>query len=121
VKILLDHCVPKRLRREITGHAVTRAIEMGWERLQNGALLDAAEDADFEVLLTVDRNIPHQQRMRGRRIALVIMISATSNKMESLLPLVRHVLSLLPTVLGGQVYEVTIAGNEVPQGDPPPT
>ena len=107
MKIRLDHCAPKRLKRELVGHEVFRAIEMGWDRLQNGQLLDAAESADFEVLLTVDRNIPHQQQIRDRKLALVIMVSESSNKLEHLLPLVPAVLALLPTVQMGQVYQVT--------------
>ena len=113
MKILLDHCVPKRLKREIIGHEVLRAIEMGWDRLQNGLLLDAAESANFEVLLTVDRNIPHQQQIRDRKLALVIMVSESSNKMEHLLALVPDVLLLLPTVQMGQVYEVTQVSDDL--------
>ena len=115
MKILLDHCVPKRLKRETVGHEVSRAIEMGWDRLQNGDLLNAAEGAGFEVLLTVDRNIAHQQRIHGRKIALVILVSVTSNKIEHLLPLVPDVLALLPTLQHGQVYEVTAKAAEEPK------
>jgi hypothetical protein len=61
--ILLDHSTPAPLGHELKGHVVVEAVERGWERLANGALLDAAEAAGFEVFVTADRNI----RYRGTR------------------------------------------------------
>jgi len=49
------------------------AIERGWDRLSNGALLKAAEDAGFDVLLTTDKNIRYQQNLKGRRLAIVVL------------------------------------------------
>ena len=77
---------------------------MGWAALKNGSLLDAAE-VEFDVLLTVDQNISHQQNMAARRIALVVM-GAPDNKITSLLPLLPQLLTLLPTVEPGEIYLV---------------
>jgi hypothetical protein len=49
------------------------AIAKGWDRLANGALLKAAEEAGFELLLSTDKNIRYQQNLKGRRIAIVIL------------------------------------------------
>lgn len=104
MRILLDECVNRKLRRELTGHDVRTVPEEGWSGIKNGALLTLAEPL-FDVLLTVDRNIPFQQKMQGRQIALVILI-ATNSRLESLLPVVPELLALLPTVQSGRVYTV---------------
>jgi len=57
----------------IDHHAVTEARARGWEELENGELLTKAEAAGFEVLVTTDRNIPHQQNLKGRKIAIVVL------------------------------------------------
>jgi PIN like domain len=72
-RILLDHNVPRPLRRALPGHEVRTTAEMGWERLTNGELLDAAEREGFEVFVTGDQNIRQQQDLSRRRIALVVL------------------------------------------------
>jgi hypothetical protein len=69
--VLFDHSTPAPLRYALKGHVVVEAIERGWERFANGALLDAAEAAGFEVFLTADKNIRHQQNLADRKIAVV--------------------------------------------------
>ena len=64
--ILFDHGTPKGLARALSGHAVHTAQARGWDTLSNGALLNAAEEAGFELLLTTDRHIHHQQNLRVR-------------------------------------------------------
>jgi hypothetical protein len=68
MRILFDHGTPFPLRVFLTGHSVTRTQDMGWDRLSNGALLTAAEQAGFEVLLTTDKNIRYQQNLAGRQM-----------------------------------------------------
>ncbi len=53
--ILFDHGTPRSIARWLRGHTVVEAIERGWDRLSNGALLKAAEEAGFDVLLTTDK------------------------------------------------------------------
>jgi hypothetical protein len=67
--------VPVPLRRELPGHAVDTLFERGWSQLENGSLLDAAERDGYEVLVTTDQNIKHQQNLAGRRIAVVVLMS----------------------------------------------
>ena len=75
--ILFDHGTPKGLIRALSGHTVHTAQAKGWDTLSNGALLNAAEEAGFELLLTTDRRIRHQQNLRVRRIALVVLTGST--------------------------------------------
>jgi hypothetical protein len=72
-RLLLDQSAPLGLRTVLTGFDVTAAFDLGWERLANGRLLAAAEEAGFSILLSADQNIWHQNRMAGRKIALVII------------------------------------------------
>jgi predicted nuclease of predicted toxin-antitoxin system len=73
MRILLDHNVPIGVRFFFAGHEVVAAHERGWQDLANGDLLEAAEADGFEVMLTADRNIKHQQNMSGRRIRLAVL------------------------------------------------
>ena len=71
--ILFDHGTPAPLRSFLAGHAVKRTQDMGWDTLNNGELLDAAEKAGIEILLTTDKNIRYQQNLTGRKIAIVVL------------------------------------------------
>ncbi len=75
--ILFDHGTPKGLARAMSGHTVHTAQAKGWDTLSNGELLSAAEEAGFELLLTTDRRIRHQQNLHVRRIALVVLTGST--------------------------------------------
>jgi hypothetical protein len=72
-RVLFDHNVPSPLRRLLKVCDVAFADDMGWSLLENGELLDAAEKAGFDVLLSGDKTIRHEQNMAGRKIALVYM------------------------------------------------
>ena len=104
MRILFDHCTPRPLRRYLLGHEVKTSYQMGWARIVNGRLLALAE-AEFDVFLTVDQNIPDQQNMRGRRIAVIVLIGIDTSPV-TLAPLMPQVLALLPTVQPGHVYIV---------------
>jgi len=75
VKILFDQNAPRPLANFLEKHVVTRSIELGWQLLKNGDLLKAAESEGFDVIITADRNIRHQQNLSGRKIALVVLPS----------------------------------------------
>jgi hypothetical protein len=74
--ILFDHSAPAPLRLALKGHVVIEAVDRGWDRLANGALLDAAEAAGFELLVTADKNMHYQQNLTGRKIAIVVLGNA---------------------------------------------
>jgi hypothetical protein len=71
--MLFDQNVPRALGRFLAGHQVTRSAEMGWQELKNGDLMRAAEEGGFDLLLTCDQNLEYQQRVTGRRIAVVVL------------------------------------------------
>ena len=75
--VLFDHGTPKGLIRALPGHTVYTAQAKGWDTLSNGAFLEAAEDAGFEMLLTTDRRIRYQQNLPVRHIALVVLTGST--------------------------------------------
>jgi hypothetical protein len=71
--VLFDHVTPAGIARFLPAHTVSKAKDRGWDTLTNGDLLAEAERAGFEVLLTGDKNMRHQQNLRGRKIALVVL------------------------------------------------
>lgn len=73
MRVLLDHGTPAPLISFLQDHDVEKAKDLGWDTLTNGELLNAAEKAGFEVLLTTDKNIRHQQNLLLRHIALVVL------------------------------------------------
>ena len=75
--ILFDHGTPRGLARALPDHVIFTAQAKGWDRLANGELLAAAEQAAFHLLLTTDRKIRYQQNLAGRKIALVVLTGST--------------------------------------------
>ena len=71
--VLFDQSTPVPLRRFLKGHTVETAWQRGWDKLENGELLNAAEGAGFEVLVTPDKNIRYQQSLKNRTIAVVVI------------------------------------------------
>ncbi len=71
--ILFDHGTPRSIARWLIGHTVVEASVNGWDRLVNGELLKAAEEANFDLLLTTDKNMKYQQNLINRRIAIVVL------------------------------------------------
>jgi hypothetical protein len=77
MRILFDHGTPVGLARALTFHTVITAQAGGWDRLSNGALLSATEEAGFELLVTTDRRIRYQQNLSERKIAIVVLAGST--------------------------------------------
>lgn len=75
--ILFDHGTPKGLIRALVGHTIITAQAKGWDKLSNSELLDAAEKASVDLLLTTDRRIRYQQNLAGRKIAIVVLTGTT--------------------------------------------
>ena len=106
MKVLFDANTPAPLARCLRGHQVTRAEELGWKGLDNGALLDAAERAGFDVLLTCDQNVRYQQNLTGRRLAIVIL---STNHWPSLRPVASRIATAIDFAQPGQVVRMDIA------------
>ncbi len=74
MRIVFDKNVPVGVRRFLSKHDVRTFVEMQWHpQLENGDILDAAETAGFDVLVTSDQNIRYQQNLTGRKLALVVL------------------------------------------------
>jgi hypothetical protein len=93
VKVLLDECVDWRLAREIVGHEVRTARQMGWTAIKNGELLALASE-HFDVFVTVDRNLSFQQNLAVFQVGVVV-IQARSNRLADLRPLVPRVIAAI--------------------------
>jgi hypothetical protein len=107
MRILLDECVPRPLRRELAGHDVRTIREMGWAGKKNGELLTLMAGASFEVLLTVDQNLRHQQNLVASGVAVVVMVAAT-NRLADLVPLIPGVETALQNIQPGDAVEVRV-------------
>jgi predicted nuclease of predicted toxin-antitoxin system len=105
MKLLVDECVDERLRLLFPGHDCQTARFANLAGLKNGHLLEAAEAAGFDVLVTVDQNIPDQQNLRTRTIALVILCGST-NRLKDLALLVPAAISAIGSIGPGEVVRV---------------
>ena len=76
MRILFDQGVPRGLTPSLRGHEVTEARKLKWERISNGELLKLAESAGFDLLLTTDKNVRHQQNLADRKISIVVLGSS---------------------------------------------
>jgi Domain of unknown function (DUF5615) len=101
VKVLLDECVDRRLAGDIRGHDVKTVPEAGWAAFSNGELLARAQH-EFDVFVTVDRNLPFQRDLSRFSLA-VIVLRAPSNRIVDLRSLVPQLLAALPVAERGAV------------------
>ncbi len=104
MRILIDECLPKRLKRELPDHYVRTVPEAGWAGKQNGDLLRVAE-LDFDVLLTNDQNMEHQQSLNKFDLAFIVLVAAT-NDIDDLKPLMPAVNEILPNLSPGEIAYV---------------
>lgn len=105
MKILFDQGTPVPLRRQLDGHTITTAYEQGWATLTNGALLDAAEQAGYEVLITTDQNLRYQQQVTGRRLAIVVLLSTSWPRIRTQ---VADIHMVLAAIVPGEYQEISI-------------
>lgn len=99
MRVLLDECVDRRLSRDIIGHDVSTARQMGWSSIKNGELLALAAQS-FDVFVTVDRNLSFQQNLVAVSIA-VIVLRARTNRLVDLKPLVPQLLAAIGSARRG--------------------
>jgi predicted nuclease of predicted toxin-antitoxin system len=104
VKLLLDECVTRRLKREFANHEVHTVDEAGLKGLENGDLLKAAA-GKYEVLVTVDRNLPYQQNISGLDIAILVL-TAKRNSYVRLKPLMPRALIALESLKAGDITRI---------------
>jgi len=104
MKLQLDECMPRRLKKALAPYEAFTAEDAGFKGLKNGRLLREAS-GDYDVLITVDRNIPAQQNFSTLKIAIII-IYAKSNRYQDLIPFIPQILSSLVNISPGSVVRI---------------
>jgi len=102
--ILLDSCVPRPFKRELHFYQVQHTSEIGWQDLDDRPLLEQA-DGSFDVLITVDQNLPYQQNLSRYQISVIVLIART-NRLADLQPLVPPLVGVLATIGPGEMFEI---------------
>ena len=101
--VLLDKNIPWGIRRHLAGHTVRTTEDEGWSDLSNGALLLAAEQTGFKVMLTADQRIRSQQNLTGRRLALVVLSSPAWPVVKDYIPAIE---AAVDAAIPGTYHEV---------------
>lgn len=104
MKLLLDECVARDLKEDLTGHEVATVIEAGFGGLENGELLRAASGV-YDAFITVDRNLPFQQNIRSLQLGILIL-KARGITYEDLRPLAPRILQALSTLKAGEFIHI---------------
>lgn len=104
MRLLLDECIARNLKHDLVGHEVFTVVDAGFSGMKNGALLRAASE-NFDVLITVDRNLPFQQNLASLQIAVMILLAQGITYLD-LKPLVPEVLASLNTIQQGELLRV---------------
>ncbi|MCX7789906.1 MAG: DUF5615 family PIN-like protein [Chloroflexaceae bacterium] len=105
MKVLLDECLPRKLKYDLPGHTVSTVPEMGWAGTKNSELLRLAESA-FEVFVTADQNVEYQQNLRSTMLGIVVLV-APNNRLATLRPLMPKVALALATIQPGDLVYIT--------------
>jgi len=103
--VLFDRGTPAPLREALNEHQVSTAFEQGWSKLQNGALIAAAEKELFEVFVTTDKNLKYQQNLASRRHAVAVLLTMSWPKIRLRLPVV---VAAIDQALPGNYREVNV-------------
>ena len=103
MKILLDECLPVRLKQHLPDFGVTTVSEMGWSSLKNGNLLKVAIQSGFEVMLTIDKNLQYQQNLKEYDIAIVVF-DVLFNRLQDFIPLIPKFIELEPVLEKKKIY-----------------
>lgn len=105
MKILFDQGVPLPLRKHLVGHSVDTAFERGWDILDNGALLDSAEADGYQLLVTTDQNLRHQQNLGDRNLAVLVLLAASWPRIQEN---VSRVSAAIDRAIAGTCIEVPL-------------
>ncbi len=104
MRILFDQGTPAPLREHLPGHSIETAYEKGWSALRNGEMLAKAE-AEFDVLVTTDRNLRHQQNLAERRIAILVLPTTSWPRLQSI---TREIAAAIAPMKPGQYLELPL-------------
>jgi hypothetical protein len=105
LKVLLDECTPRVLKTQLRSHDVYTVQDRGWAGVKNGALLDLAERAGFEVLVTSDQRLCYEQDLSKRSLGVLVL---PSNQVPVVLRLVPDIDKALAKLADGVVIELPL-------------
>jgi predicted nuclease of predicted toxin-antitoxin system len=108
VKVLLDECLPRYLKRALTGYDVQTVQDAGWAGQKNGELLALAETA-FAIFITSDQNLRYQQNLSDRTIAIIELPTNTLSVVKILVP---QILDALSTIKSGEYVQIKKTNTE---------
>ncbi len=106
MKILLDECVTKKLKPYLAGHEVLTVTQKGWNGLKNGKLLERAVSDNFDLLLTIDKNILYQQKVEEYNI-IVAVIDTPSSSIKTISGFIPRFNELLPSFEKRNLYIIS--------------
>lgn len=103
MKVLFDQGVPVPLRPHLVDHVVETVYELGWSTLSNGDLISQAEQSEFEIFITTDQKLRYQQNLSQRKLAIVVLMSASWPRIQLHIDAVECAIS---TAAAGSFIEV---------------
>jgi predicted nuclease of predicted toxin-antitoxin system len=105
MRVLLDECIPRKLKYHLPDHDCHTVPEAGFAGKKNGVLLNLAEQAGFDIFVTMDKGLEYQQNLAGRNIAILVL-GGKSNRLADLLPLVPGILRTMKVASKGGVARI---------------
>jgi hypothetical protein len=105
MRLLLDECIPRKFKNSLRNHDCRTVPEEGWAGKKNGELLDLAENSGFQVFVSIDRGIEFQQKLKPRRIA-VMLVRTKSNRVTDLVAHLPKIMSALERLQAGQLIRI---------------
>ncbi len=105
MKVLLDECLPRKLKNSLAMHECRTVPEAGRAGKRNGELLSLAEEQGYAIFLTMDKGVEYEQNLRRRKLAIIIL-RAKSNRLADLLPSLPDCLARMETIKPGEIVSV---------------
>src|SRR5581483_5857297 len=105
MRLLLDECIPRRLKDSFSSHDCRSVSQEGWAGKKNGELLSLAEETGVRVFLTLDQGIEYQHNLQSRKIA-IRLVRAKSSRLADLLPHVPEIMRVLGVIQRGQIITI---------------
>ncbi|MEW6683183.1 MAG: DUF5615 family PIN-like protein [Nitrospirota bacterium] len=104
MKVLLDESAPRIIQRRLSDAAIRTVQEMGWAGIKNGDLLERAE-REFDIFVTADKNLRHQQNLSRRRLAIIVL---PSNQIPIVLNLLTEIEQAISRAVPGTYVEIVL-------------
>lgn len=105
MKILLDENLPRRLKFQLKEHETFTVRELAWDAFKNGELLKIMVQENFDIFITADQNLEHQQNLKSIPVAVIVLIAPTL-RYEDIEPLLPKLISIIPIAEKSKVLHV---------------